>query len=785
MKRLIGTSFDSPSLGAMSKPTKYKDARFLFRVLVGLLLLAAGALLWLIHAEQVKGRQKALAEVVQTLVQNHRFVLQGNQDYFALLAEDCAKDTLSAEEFQSRVSRYVGAHPELINVTWVDAALVIRDVAPAAPNQQIVGLRLTLPEPKRAANLARERRAPVYTRPFEAIQGIASFEVWVPVFRGDEFLGLFAGVYSCPQLLQRIMTPQMAQWHHLELRDEAGSLLGESPLKGSPDASLRQEAELSPPGQGMRVRLQTYGSGEGRTGQILLAVFCGALATWLIFSVRARGQAEESLRETEAQNRALISAIPDLVFTNRRDGEFLAVHASKAEQLLMPPEAFLHKRIPEILPSPLADRLLRAFEDALDSGEVQELNYTLFMGGQERYFEARVVPRTGDTLITIVRDVTDRQLAEEAQRRLAAQLQQAQKMESLGSLAGGVAHDMNNVLGAILGLASAHLETQPPGSPAYRAFDTISQAAERGGKMVKSLLSFARQSPVETLELDLNAVLREEVRMLERTTLSRIRLEMDLAPDLRPIRGDANALTHAFMNLCVNAVDAMPEGGTLTLRTRNVDDDGVEVLVEDTGAGMSPEVLERALDPFFTTKASGKGTGLGLSMVYSTLKAHQGRMDLQSEAGRGTRVRMRFPACEAPTQATETAGEAPPAPSRRERTVLVVDDDELVRSSMEALLEALGHRAITTSSGEEALEKLKAGLDPEVVILDMNMPGLGGAETLPRLRALRPAVPIFLATGRADQSALDLIEAHPGVTLLSKPFSMKDLQFHLEALERG
>ena len=184
--------------------------------------------------------------------------------------------------------------------------------------------------------------------------------------------------------------------------------------------------------------------------------------------------------------------------------------------------------------------------------------------------------------------------------------------------------------------------------------------------MVKSLLNFARQSPTEEHELDMNAILREEVELLERTTLAKIRLEMDLASDLRPILGDASALTHAFMNLCVNAVDAMPENGTLTLRTRNVDNDWIEVLVEDTGTGMPREVLEKAMDPFFTTKGVGKGTGLGLSMVYSTVKAHRGQIEIQSEPGQGTRVRMRFPACEPMVRPSEPAVEPQAAICARE-----------------------------------------------------------------------------------------------------------------------
>ncbi|HEX7552308.1 MAG TPA: ATP-binding protein, partial [Geothrix sp.] len=361
----------------------------------------------------------------------------------------------------------------------------------------------------------------------------------------------------------------------------------------------------------------------------------------------------------------------------------------------------------------------------------------------------------------------------------------AERMESLGTLAGGIAHDMNNVLGAVLGLASANIEALPPESRAYRAFDTIARAAIRGGDMVKSLLRFARQGPTEERELDLNNILREEVQLLERTTLSKIRLELDLASDLAPIRGDAGSLTHAFMNLCVNSVHAMPENGTLTLRTRNGDHGWVEVVVKDTGTGMSKEVLGRALEPFFTTKKVGKGTGLGLSLVYSTVMAHHGQMDIQSEPGQGTTVSLRFPVSLGLNSAMDLPVEQPSPAFHAALKVLLVDDDELIQRSTREVLEILGHHATPVSSGEETLGELESGHVFDAVILDLNMPGLGGAETLRRLRTLHPKLPVLLATGRVDQVALDLVEAHPHVTLLSKPFSMKDLQQKLEPLSRG
>lgn len=385
-------------------------------------------------------------------------------------------------------------------------------------------------------------------------------------------------------------------------------------------------------------------------------------------------------------------------------------------------------------------------------------------------------------LLSIGQDVTERRQVEAERAKLQNQLQQTQKMESLGVLAGGIAHDMNNVLGAILGLASAHLETQLPGSTVHRAFNIISEAATRGGKMVRSLLSFARSSPAEERPLDMNLILREEVGLLERTTLAKIRLNLDLAPNLLAIHGDVSALSHACLNLCVNAMEAMPPNGTLTLRTRNLGADWIEVRVEDTGTGMSEEVRARAMDPFFTTKAVGKGTGLGLSLVYSTVKAHHGDMELHSEPGQGTCVSLRFPAFAAVGPAPAAALE-PVAGASRALNVLVVDDDVLIQEAIQGVLDYLGHRVCTVSNGEQALAKLEEGLRPEVVVLDMNMPGLGGVGTLVRLRNLLPEVPVILATGRADQTALDLVERIPHVALLAKPFSIKELRPLLEALK--
>ena len=376
-----------------------------------------------------------------------------------------------------------------------------------------------------------------------------------------------------------------------------------------------------------------------------------------------------------------------------------------------------------------------------------------------------------------------RRQADDARQLLQAEVQHMQKLETLGQLVGGVAHDMNNVLGAILALASAHRDLGTDGGTAG-AFGIIASAAERGGVLVKSLLGFSRKAPLATETLDLNAIIREEVGLLARTTLAKVRLVTELAGDLRPIRGDAGALSHALMNLAVNAVDAMPEHGVLTFRTRNVEPAGVEVLVEDTGSGMPEAVLAKALEPFYTTKKAGKGTGLGLSLVHTTVAAHHGQLDIRSQVGQGTQVKLTFPAAGAgvPAPAPDPAAPARQLPAAPALEVLVVDDDDLFLRSTQAILALAGYAVTCAVSGEQALAHLEQGHRPGVVLLDLNMPGLGGEGTLPRLRALLPEVPVLLTTGSAEPEVLARLAALPRVTLLTKPFAMKEL---LEELRRA
>lgn len=397
---------------------------------------------------------------------------------------------------------------------------------------------------------------------------------------------------------------------------------------------------------------------------------------------------------------------------------------------------------------------------------------------------AKVLDLEGEAcLLTLSQDLTATRAAEAERRRLEAELQHAQKLESLGSLAGGVAHDMNNILAAIIGLGSALQEKYAHDAPLARALETILGAGERGRRLVRGLTDFARKGLDDPRPVDLNELVRLQIELLRGTTLARIEISTQLDPDLPAVLGEPSSLGNALMNLCVNAMDAMPQGGGLAFRT-GVDAQGrVELAVEDTGEGMPPEVAARAMEPFFTTKPAGKGTGLGLAGVYGTVKAHGGTLEIESRMGRGTRVTLCFPAL-APAAGCASGQEGAPAelegPPLR---ILLVDDDPIILETLPTVLGFLGHTVLTAARGQEALDRIGAGLEVDLVVLDHNMPGLSGAETLVRLKGLRRTLPVILSTGFLEAGVEDLVRSLPGVWLLNKPYALPALRQKLRAVQ--
>lgn len=385
------------------------------------------------------------------------------------------------------------------------------------------------------------------------------------------------------------------------------------------------------------------------------------------------------------------------------------------------------------------------------------------------------------SVLVINTDVTD-------QKRLEAQFLRAQRMESIGTLAGGIAHDINNILSPIL-LSVRMLQMKFEDEASQRLLAVLQNSAERGGVMVKQVLEFARGVEGERIVLQLRHLIKEITKTLSETLPKSIEVECFVPADIWPITGDPTHIHQVLMNLCVNARDAMPQGGTLSVRAENISIDEnyarmildakpgqfVLITVTDTGTGIPPAIISRVFEPFFTTKEQGKGTGLGLSTVLGIVKSHGGFVNVYSDAGRGTQFRAYFPAAES-SLTTQAREERPDVPLGHGELVLVVDDESAIREITRSTLETFGYTVLTASDGTEAVAlyaQNKAAI--AVVLTDMMMPYLDGTATIRALQKITPSIKVIASSGLADDGKA-AEAANLGVkTFLSKPYTAEEL----------
>lgn len=394
----------------------------------------------------------------------------------------------------------------------------------------------------------------------------------------------------------------------------------------------------------------------------------------------------------------------------------------------------------------------------------------------------------------ITRDLTERKRSEESLQLTREALYQSQKMEALGQLTGGIAHDFNNLLNAIIG--SLELLRKPQTDE--RRNSLISNAlagAERGRALTQRMLAFARKQELSTGPVDVSNLISGMTDLLNRSLGPLIELNISFAAGLKPAHADRNQLELAILNLAVNARDAMPDGGKLTISARNATSDecrraGVEasgcvvVSVIDEGTGMDPETKAKATEPFFTTKGVGKGTGLGLSMVSGTVQQLGGRLELESVLGKGTVATIWLPVSESAIASEAPARDSPfgigGGDSRLD--ILAVDDDALILMNTMALLEDLGHTVVEASSGREALQKLEAGHRFDLLITDYAMPQMNGIQLIELISQRWPDMPIILASGYAELPT----HSSKDITRLPKPFLQSDLEKAVaQALKAG
>jgi signal transduction histidine kinase/FixJ family two-component response regulator len=388
--------------------------------------------------------------------------------------------------------------------------------------------------------------------------------------------------------------------------------------------------------------------------------------------------------------------------------------------------------------------------------------------------EQRVEQRTAD----LMKEVAARERAQE-------QLRQAQKMETIGQLTGGVAHDFNNLLMAVMGNLDLLRKRLPDDPRLHRLIDGALQGAERGASLTQRLLAFARQQDLRAVPVDLRTLIQGMIDLLERSLGPRVGLRLDLPEGLPPARVDANQLELAVLNLAINARDAMPEGGSIDIRVAEHQVSGdaalksgryLKLSVIDTGKGMPPDILKRAIEPFFSSKPLGKGTGLGLSMVHGLAVQLGGALQLSSTVGKGTTATLLFPVATSVPEAESPALAAPKV--NRSAVILFVDDDPLIAMSTTEMLEDLGHHVIGASSGLHALDIIRSEQPLDLMMTDHVMPGMTGIELAAASREVRPQLPILLATGYAELpegAQLDLPR-------LAKPYHQDQLRDRLDQL---
>jgi PAS domain S-box-containing protein len=381
----------------------------------------------------------------------------------------------------------------------------------------------------------------------------------------------------------------------------------------------------------------------------------------------------------------------------------------------------------------------------------------------------------------IVEDVTEH-------KALERQLVQAQKFEAIGQLAGGIAHDFNNMIGAILGWVDLGLEETEANSRLHRHFEKVRHQAERAAALTRQLLAFARRQILEPRNVDLNQTTIETLSLLEKVIGSNIEIKANLAPDLAVVRADPTQVEQVLMNLCINARDAMPGGGSLIIDTSNMTLDEtfcslqplarpgeyVMLAVTDSGTGMDAATLDRIFEPFFTTKEMGKGTGLGLATVYGIVRQHGGFLNVYSEPSVGSTFRVYLPVSTTATPSRDQAEETGPVAGGTE-TILVAEDHEGLRQLAQETLASLGYNVLLAADGQQALQEFQRRPETNLVLLDVVLPKLSGPEVYAKLQETHPSLPVIFATGYSPDLAVIQKVQQQGFPVLQKPYSSRNL----------
>jgi PAS domain S-box-containing protein len=521
--------------------------------------------------------------------------------------------------------------------------------------------------------------------------------------------------------------------------------------------------------------------------------------TSLNHEIEERKQAEEKLQRNEENLRITLDSIGDAVIATDTSGIIVRMNPVAEKLTGWPAQDARGKPLTNVLHlmnaltrEPIECPTEKVFADKKTIG-LPGNTLLIARDGSEAYIADSGAPIQSDTgellgMVLVFRDVTQ-------ERALQERLRQSHKMDAIGQLAGGVAHDFNNMLSGIMG-ASELLEEFLPDDPTARQFHTIiTDSATRAATLTKKLLTFARRQPSESVVIDLHQVVQDAVALLKSTIDRRITIVTELTAKPSRVSGDFLQLQNVFLNLGINASHAMPKGGTLQIRTTHTDLDentclaspfeiepGSYIVIEvsDTGDGISPEDLPRIFEPFFTTKGPGKGTGLGLASAFGTVQQHKGSITVYNRPEGGAAFRILLPATNAP--ATTAPSSAPAAEAQDGETVLVVDDEKTLRETAQIILQKLGYTVTLAEDGQQALKLYSANPSAfDVVLLDMVMPHMNGRDCFEAMQKINPDVRVILASGFAEEEDIEQMKAAGLRGFLPKPYHRADLSRQIQA----
>ncbi|HXG00660.1 MAG TPA: response regulator [Bacteroidota bacterium] len=496
-----------------------------------------------------------------------------------------------------------------------------------------------------------------------------------------------------------------------------------------------------------------------------------------------RRRAERALKENEERLRVIIETSPDWIWECDASGRITFSNAAITEITGYRVEEIVGASVLPFLHNDDAVRFSAEFADCVASrkGWRGRLLRWRHRDGTYRWLESNASPMLNNDGQVIGFRGVDRDISE--RKRLEEQLLHAQKMESLGTLAGGIAHDFNNILAILMGYSSLLAKKPDDREEVQNAAEAMATVIQRGAGLVRQLLTFARKGDASLGPVNPQLVIQEVAQMCKHTFPKTITITTRCAEKLPVIVANHNQLHQALLNLCVNARDAMPDGGAITITAGLTDASSlsargasaehyVRVSISDTGSGMDEATKARIFEPFFTTKEKGKGTGLGLAMVYGTVKSHQGFIDVESEPGKGTTFHLFFPVpsqTDKPEPAEETSATEP---ARGTETILLAEDEPALLELVKAVLEDRGYTVLPAQDGLEAVEKFKKhATEIDLVLLDLGLPKLSGWEAFLRMRELQPSVAALAATGYLDPEERSRMLEHGVRNFVEKPYT--------------